>query len=291
MQLPKPVLAAVAAAGLVGGAAGAVVLAPTISGAQDAPEATAPDTTAPEGAPAPEDCDGHGHRGPKLDAAAEAIGVDVEALREALASGQTLAEVAEANGVDPQAVVDALVAEAGTRLDEAVAEGRLTQEEADERRAQLTERITAMVTEGLPADGPRGPGGPGGHRGGPPLDAAAEAIGVDVEALREALASGQTLAEVAEANGVDPQAVVDALVAEAGTRLDEAVAEGRLTQEEADERRAQLTERIAATVTEGVPERPEGMGRGPRGPMGGDAPEDAPDLEGSAFPGAGSVAS
>ena len=66
-----------------------------------------------------------------------AIGIEVDALREALRNGQTIAEVAEANGVEVQAVVDALVADAIARIDEAVANGRLTQEEADEKKAEL----------------------------------------------------------------------------------------------------------------------------------------------------------
>ena len=286
MQLPKPVIAAVAAAGLIGGAAGAVVLAPAISGAQDAPEATAPEGTPPEGP------GGHHHRGPKLDAAAEVIGVEVDALREALMSGQTLAEVAQANGVDPQVVIDALVAEANAHLDEAVTEGRLTQEEADAKRAELAERITTMVNEGRP-ERPEGEG-PGRHHG-PRLDAAAEVIGVEVDALREALMSGQTLAEVAQANGVDPQVVIDALVAEANAHLDEAVTEGRLTQEEADAKRAELAERITTMVNEGRPERPEGEGPGRRGPARDEAPEDAPadapEAEGSVFSGSAEVTS
>jgi len=90
-----------------------------------------------------------------LETAASTIGISEEDLRTALEGGQTLAEVAAANGVEPQAVIDALVAEATTRLDEAVADGRIEQADADERRADLTERITTAVNEGFPAR--RGP--------------------------------------------------------------------------------------------------------------------------------------
>jgi hypothetical protein len=83
-----------------------------------------------------------------LDTAAEAIGISEDDLRAALEDGQTLAEIAEAHGVDAQAVIDALVGEATDRLDEAVADGRLDETEAEERRAEITERITEMVNEG-----------------------------------------------------------------------------------------------------------------------------------------------
>ena len=47
----------------------------------------------------------------------------------------------------------------------------------------------------------------------------AEAIGIDVETLREELRNGATVAEIAEANGVDPQVVIDALVADYTERV------------------------------------------------------------------------
>jgi hypothetical protein len=70
--------------------------------------------------------------------------------------------VAEANGVDVQKVIDALVAEAQAHLDEEVAEGDLTQAEADAKKAALVERVTEMVNNPRPV---RGPGD--GHRHGP----------------------------------------------------------------------------------------------------------------------------
>lgn len=106
---------------------------------------------------------GHGRALVALDAAADAIGIDETELLEQLRDGSTLAEIAEANGVEPQAVIDALVAAAQTHLDEAVADGRLTEDEAAERATDLEERITEGVNEGFGFGhhGPRGPGGPG----------------------------------------------------------------------------------------------------------------------------------
>jgi hypothetical protein len=91
---------------------------------------------------------GHGHRGQGLEAAAEALGMDQAELRDQLRDGSTLAEIAQAQGVDVQVVIDALVAEAKAHLDEKVAEGDLTQEEADERLAEIAERITDRVNDG-----------------------------------------------------------------------------------------------------------------------------------------------
>jgi len=103
-------------------------------------------------------------RGADLDAAATAIGISEDDLRTALQSGQSLAAIAQAHGKTAQDVIDALVADAKTHIDERVASGDITQAEADQKLADLTDRITAMVNGELPL---RGPGGPG-FRGGPP---------------------------------------------------------------------------------------------------------------------------
>lgn len=142
-----------------------------------------------------------------------------------------------------------------------VADGTITQDQAD--------AVTAALAEAMPADGAGGPGGPGmGHGGGPGgSEAAATALGISVDELRAAIEQGQTIAEVAAASGIDVQTVIDAMVAERAARLDESVAAGELTQEEADQKLADATTRITDEVTNGRPQR---------GAPAADAPTDAP---------------
>ena len=207
-----------------GGVAGAVIGVPSLSGAQSEPAETTP---ANRNRPA---------RADRLATAAEAIGISTDDLRAALKGGQSIAEVAEANGVEAQTVIDALVAEATTRL-----EGLL---------AELPDRVAEAVNRTGPPDheGP-GQGGPGqGGRRGPGLEAAARAIGISVEDLRTAVKGGDTVAEVAAANNVEVQTVIDALIADATTHLHQAVADGRLSEADAAERAADLSERITAMV-------------------------------------------
>jgi ribosomal protein S20 len=140
------------------------------------------------------------------------------------------------------------VAEATARIDQAVQEGELTAEQANERKANLQERITTLVNEGKPkGGGPRGRG--------PKLEAAAEALGISVEDLREQVRDGKTLAQVAEDRNVDKQKVIDAMVADAEEHLDQAVQDGKLTADEANERKANLEERITTLVNEGPQHR------------------------------------
>lgn len=110
----------------------------------------------------PERRPGRGHGMRHLDAVAEALGITQDDLRTALQGGQTVAEVAAANDVDVQTVVDAVVDEHRQRLEEAVADGELTQEQADERLAAAEVRATAMVNGELPIRGGHGHG-PGRH--------------------------------------------------------------------------------------------------------------------------------
>jgi hypothetical protein len=240
-----------------GGVAGALLGAPGTSGAQDDPTSTTADVPTADAMPP----DGPGGRGfgggERLATAAEALGISEADLRAALEDGQSIAQVDEAQGVDVQTVIDALVADATARL--------------DELEASLPERMTELVNrEGLPVHG--GPGGPGGPRhelreeG---LETAAATIGITADELRTALQDGSSIADVATAHDVDPQAVIDALVAEATARIDQAVADGRLDSDRAEEMKRNLVEHITARVNG---ERP--LRGGPGAPPA-DAPADA----------------
>jgi len=231
--------AALSAALAGGGLVGAVLGTPSLTGAQEAEDDASTSTpTAEEG------IGFRHHRGAGLEAAAEALGMTVGELRDALDEDTSIADVAAERGVDVQTVIDAMVAEATERIDEKVADGDIDAERAETLKAELAERITAAVNGERPAFGRFGPGGPGrhGHRFGhrlAGLDAAAEALGIAVDELRDALDEDTSIADVAAERGVDVQTVIDAMVADANERL--------------DEMRATLEERITALVNGEAP--------------------------------------
>ncbi|NEK86743.1 hypothetical protein GCU60_13410 [Blastococcus saxobsidens] len=104
----------------------------------------------------------HGGGGVALEAAATALGMTEAGLRTALEpDGATLAQVAEDQGVPVDELVAALVQAQEERIAQAVEDGRLTQEEADERLADVEERVTERVNSEAPARGH----GPRGHDG------------------------------------------------------------------------------------------------------------------------------
>jgi hypothetical protein len=179
-------------------------------------------------------------------------------------SRAVLDDVAERLGVESSELGDAIKAALKARVDAAVDAGRLTEAQA----AELKERIDS---DEVPLFG-LGRGGPGrGHFG--DLDAAASYLGVTEEALRTELAEGRTLAEVAEAEGKSVDGLVDALVAAAKEDLQQAVADGRLTDAQRDDIVATLESRITAKVNgeRGFGRGGPGFGFGPP-PPGSDSP-------------------
>lgn len=146
-----------------------------------------------------------------------------------------------------------------------VSDGTLSSAQAD--------RVAERLDSALPPRGPgagghgmgsgmHGPGmhGPGMHGAGSMDPAAiAEAAGVTVEELHEARHSGKSLAEIAAAEGVSRDTLVDRLVALAEDRIDAAVEDGRMTAEQAADRKAGLEDRIEVMV-----DRTGGPGHGAR---------------------------
>lgn len=86
------------------------------------------------------------------------------------------------------------------------------------------------------------------HRGGCNLGTAAEAIGIEEADLKAALQDGDSIADVAEANGVNVDDVIDAMVDAKTERIAEKVEAERITQEQADEKLAELEDKITDRV-------------------------------------------
>jgi hypothetical protein len=207
--MQKKTLATAAVASTLGGAlAGATLLAPGLAGAQEDETPTTTeettDTARPEAGERiaealqglvddgtitqaqldavvdtlvearPERGD-RGHRGGFGGGAdlAEVLGLEQAELREAIAGGQSLADVAAEQGVDTQELVDALVDAAEERVATGLENGRIDQEKADEILAGAAEKAEDLVNGESSFEGRRGPGGPRGGFGGG--DAAPEA--------------------------------------------------------------------------------------------------------------------
>ncbi|GAB4338102.1 MAG: hypothetical protein Kow0010_26390 [Dehalococcoidia bacterium] len=170
-----------------------------------------------------------------LGAIINASGLEPSVFFEGFKEGKSINQVLEENNVDPATVQAQVVAGFEDKLGE----------------------IMDTVPQFSPGDGPypggrpHGRGGHGGFQPGQHLGPAADLLGMDVADVIAALREGETLASLAEAAGVDSQAIVDALVAPALERIDEAVANGRLDEARASELKANLIEKVTNFVNNG----------------------------------------
>jgi hypothetical protein len=207
-----------------------------------------------------------------------------------------LDSVARHLGISSEELEDATKAAAVEQVDQALEDGRITQERADE----LKERIESgeaplFLGPGMFGFRHGGPGGPEGGFGGPghhfffgdKLGSAAEYLGLSEDELHEQLRNGKSLADVAEAEGKSVDGLEQAILAGAKSGLDEAVANERLTQEQADA----LYERLQSAVDDivnGTLRGPGGRGFGPGfdGPRGFEPPDGGGDDNGGGTSGA-----
>lgn len=94
------------------------------------------------------------------DAVAKLLGMSTEDIYAERSAGKTLADIAKEKGVTDQQVIDAMLAGQKEVVDQALADGRVTQEQAD----WMLERMKTNAP--LKLSNPFGPGGMGGMRGG-----------------------------------------------------------------------------------------------------------------------------
>jgi hypothetical protein len=175
-----------------------------------------------------------------------------------------LDRVAQKLGVDTPRLEQAIEDARNEEVDQRVAAGDLTQEQADRLKQRLDD-LPAGVFGGAFGFELRGgadfafkfaEGGPGfAICAGLDSESLAGFLGISAEQLREELsADGATPATVAEAHGKSRDDLKAFIEGEAQTKLDEAVANGGLTQERADEILANLRERIDDLIdSEGAP--------------------------------------
>lgn len=176
-------------------------------------------------------------------------------------------DAAKQLGVSSDQLTAALENALKSRVDAAVAAGKLTKEQGDELKARIDSGGVPLLLGGLGAPGAFGPG----HFGGPFLrgfSAAAGYLGLSESELRSQLQSGKTLAQIAKDNGKSVDGLVQALVKDAEKKIDAAVKSGRLTKDQADKAKSTLEQAVTDLVNGKLPGKGEFPGDGFRaGPM------------------------
>ncbi|WP_429845005.1 hypothetical protein [Brevibacillus sp. FIR094] len=185
--------------------------------------------------------------------------LDADKLKEELAAGKTLAAIAQAQGVDTADVVALLVEQQETKLKEAVTAGKLTQEQADKLSENLSDRVKEQVENTKPDKG----FGKGVFIGGfEKNEELLSLLKLDADKLQKELKADKSLAAIAEAQGVSVDDLVSLLVKQQETQLKEAVAAGKLTQEQADKMNEKASERVKDMVQNTHHGRGPGKGMG-----------------------------
>ena len=165
-----------------------------------------------------------------------------------------LTHLAQSLGIDKSQLVDQMKTAAKTTVDDATQQGTLTEEQAN----RLKDRIDQASPERFAGSffGPKHrphprlgmvkPGRFGFGRGlfGDLWDAAAQKLGLTTDQLRTELQAGKSLAQIAEEKGESRDDLKAALVEAQRTPVQQAVEEGRLTQEQADRILANLENRV-----------------------------------------------
>jgi hypothetical protein len=175
--------------------------------------------------------------------AATGTGAAVAASQDSSPSSESKAVIDDAAkqlGIPSSKLSDALKQALSDRVDAAVAAGRVTKAEGDALKARIQSNDFPLF------------GGP--HRGFGHfgfigrLESAAGYIGITEAQLRTELETGKSLARVAKAHGKSVDGLIDALVAAAKDKLDNAVSAGRLTKAQETEMLSVLKDRITSAV-------------------------------------------
>ncbi len=127
-------------------------------------------------------------------------------------------------------------------LADLVAKGTITQSQAD--------AITKAMNDARP-EGHRGPhsGGFGFFRSAEKVNAAvAKELGITPAQLRDERRAGKSLAQIGQEHGVAAQRLVDVIVRTISASIDEAVAKGDLTAQQASQSKAHLSEFVSRLV-------------------------------------------
>ena len=176
-------------------------------------------------------------------------------------------------GVDRADLGPAALVAANAAIDAAAGAGEITTDRATELKAELAaldDPASILVGHGAFGGGP-GHAGPGIAMG-DAVDAAAAALGIDASELVDQFRGGSSLMEIAIAQDVGYASVVSAVTDAVASDLATAVADGRITQDRADQIQSDLSTWLDAggQPGEGAFGFRHPMGPGPRGegPMG-----------------------
>ncbi len=95
---------------------------------------------------------------------AEFLGISQADLTAARQAGQSMVQIAAEKGISEQQLLDYVLAQRGAQIDQLVTDGKITQEQADQHKQFMTERVQENLNR--TTVGPNNTGGKGFRAGG-----------------------------------------------------------------------------------------------------------------------------
>ncbi|MBM4434333.1 MAG: hypothetical protein FJ028_04355 [Chloroflexi bacterium] len=221
--------------------AGAALAAAFLGGVAFAPGLVSGAAAQIGGANAPANVQHPGRGGDLFQAAADFIGISVDRLRSEMGSDKSMADVAVAHGKTRDALIAALATARSARIAELVDQKGFPRKPAmPGKRVEVHIKVEAIQT-------------------------ASAYLGLSLGELRTRLRSGKSLADIAVSAGKTKDGLIQAIVAAETAQVDKAVADGKLTADQATRLKTGMTERAANMVEHTGMGPGFGLGRGPRG--------------------------
>ncbi|WP_442603839.1 hypothetical protein [Paenibacillus sp. KN14-4R] len=153
-------------------------------------------------APSQVHSDSHnGHREwhhPFLDDAAQALGMQQDAVREQLQAGKSLSDIAIEKGISAEKLKSSILDKQSSRIDASVKSGSLSADKAKEFKSKMSARIDKMIQ----------------HKGMwhnhhhaarlfPSTEKLSKKLGITQDDIRQKMKNGQSLAEIAQERGMN----------------------------------------------------------------------------------------
>ena len=191
----------------------------------------------------------------------EILKIDEQTFKTEIKAGKTLLVIANENGVSEKELKRFLTVQMSNHIEQGVKEGRISAERATNMKAHMADRVNNIINGKMPVhhrDGDK--------RGqGMMADAKLlEILKIDQATLRSELQAGKNLAAIAKDRGVSEQELQEHMIARMTERLDEGVRSGRISAEQAADRKVNIAEMVNNLINGKAPMHPGFQGHGKR---------------------------
>ena len=139
----------------------------------------------------------------------ESLGLEKADIAEGIRNGSTLGEIAESNGITTEDLISTITSIMTEKLNEAVAEGKITADEVLTKASNIQERAEQMVNKPLDQKPSKNHDykGKGRHL----IGVVIESLGLEKADIAEGIRNGSTLGEIAESNGITTEDLISTI--------------------------------------------------------------------------------